>query len=125
MNLHGMVRGAITTVNPDIAATYRRSTGNTPDGAGNQAPQYASDVPVMIQVQPLSQAQLQHIDFLGLQGVLRSVYVFGLADGVVRPIQQGGDLLTFDSGRGLQTWLIVACDEQWPDWAHVTVSLQQ
>lgn len=125
MNLHAAVRSSITTVNPDIAATYRRSTGNTPDGAGNQSPVYAPAVPVSVQVQPLTGRQLEHADFMGLQGVLRAVYLYGLGDAVVRPLQLGGDVLTFDQGHGVQTWLVVACDEQWPDWARLTVALQQ
>jgi hypothetical protein len=102
----------------------KQSTGNTVDDAGNQVPGY-SCVPVTIQVQPLSTGQLAHVDFMGIQGVLRAVYLFGLAQGVVRPLQKGGDLLSFDSGYGTQTWLIVAVDEQWPDWARATVVLQQ
>jgi hypothetical protein len=124
MNLHGLVRGAINAVNPDTAATLKQSSGNTVDAAGNQVPGYSS-LGVTIQVQPLSTGQLAHTDFLGIQGVLRAVYLFGLARGVVRPLQIGGDLLSFDSGMGLQTWLVVAVDEQWPDWARATVVLQQ
>lgn len=127
MNLHGMVRGAITTINPDITASFQRSTGNTVGADFSQTPTYATAVPVRIQSQALSGKDLRHAEFLNLQGVLRTVYMYGNTQGVVRPSQQGGDLLAFPLVPGGQTlnWLVVEVGETWPDWCKVTVCLQQ
>jgi hypothetical protein len=126
MNLHGIVRGAITTVNKDVTAMWSKSTGNTPNADFSQTPTYATAVPIQIQHQALSGGDLKHADALGLQGILRTVYMYGNKQGVVRPSQQGGDLLTFPlvpNGPTLN-WLVVEVGETWPDWCKVTVCLQ-
>lgn len=126
MNLHGIVRRAITTVNPDIAASFERSTGYAVDVNHKQVPGYAAAVPVRIQSQALSGGMLKHTDNLNLQGVLRSVYMFGNTQGVVRPTAEGGDLLTFKlvPGSADSIWKVVEVVETWPDWSHVIVCLQ-
>src|ERR1700679_3872036 len=116
MNLHGTVRGAITSINPDKAAQFFASTGpGTPDPSGNVAPTFAAAVPVCVQVQPLSKQDLRHIETLNIQGVFRSIFMFGNPQSVVRPNQQGGDLLTFTQfqGQGVSTWLTIAADGPW------------
>lgn len=127
MNLHGIVRGAITSVNPDITAMFQRSTGNTVSAAGKQVPTYATAVPVQIQAQATDGDDLKHIEALNIQGVFRAVYMYGNTQGVVRPNQKGGDLLQFEQtpGSGQQTWLVVKVTETWPDWSRVLVCLQQ
>lgn len=126
MNLHGIVRGAITSVNPDILAVFRQSTGNTVDAAGNQAPQF-TDVPdVLIQVQAAEAEDLTHINNFNQEGVYRAVYMYGNTQGVVRPNQKGGDILQFPQtpDAAVQDWLVAKVSETWPDWSKVTVCLQ-
>lgn len=127
MNLHGTVRGAITSVNPDIVAGYQRSTGAASNADYSQTPTYETSIPVRIQHQALDGGDLKHADALGLQGVLRTVYMYGNTQGVVRAGQQGGDILTFPlvPNGPLLTWLVVDVGETWPDWCRVTVCLQQ
>jgi hypothetical protein len=131
MNLHGIVRGAIGSVNPDITAQFQASTGpSAPDAAGNITPTYAAAVPVRCQVQPLSRGDLRQVESLNLQGVFRTIFMFGNTQGVVRVNQQGGDLLTFPQfqGQGASTWLIVSVDGPWNvedgGWTKVIVCLQ-
>lgn len=126
MNLHGIVRGAITTVNPDVTAMWSQSTGNTVNADFSQTPAYATAVPIRIQHQALTGGPLRHADALGLQGVLRTVYCYGNKQGVVREAQKGGDLLTFPlvpNGPTLN-WLVVEVTETWPDWSCVIACLQ-
>ena len=126
MNLHGIVRGAITSVNPDVPATLRRSTGTyttAPDG--KRTPGYVDTAGVMVQVQGLSAKDIQHMDALNIQGVLRSVHLNGDWQGVVRPLGQGGDLFRFSNPAGvMQWWLVVNVMETWPVWCRVIVALQ-
>lgn len=125
MNLHGIVRGAITTVNPDISATLLRSDGYITAPGGKQVPKFLS-FSGKIQVQGVSAKDLEHIDFLNIQGVLRLVYLYGNWAGVVRADQKGGDIMKFAQipGAAIQDWRVVNIKETWPDWCSVIVQLQ-
>lgn len=126
MNLHGIVRGAITTVNPDLLVPYYRSAGYGKDSTFAQTPQYAAPVNVPIQVQALTGRWLQHRDLLDIQGVLRSVHMYGNTQGIVRADKKGGDLLYFPQVPGGQSyfWKVAAVLETWPDWCHLAVVMQ-
>lgn len=117
MNLHGIVRDAITTVNPDMIGQLGISTGYVTDNDGTQLPQYDWYDNQLLQVQPVAQKDLQHLDGLNIQGTMRSVHCYGQREGIARLRSKGGDLLRF----GGSTWLIVSVAEQWPDWAKVIV----
>lgn len=125
MNLHGIVRGAITSVNPDINATLLRSNGYTTDEAGMQVPEFLR-FNGKIQVQGVSASDMRNTDYLNIQGVLRAVYLRGNWAGVVRADKKGGDILKFAQvpGTAIQDWKIVAVKETWPDWSSVIVWLQ-
>lgn len=130
MNLHAIVRGAITTVNPDYLGIWQESAGFTQDATGRPIPAYTTHANVGMQVQALSGKDLLHEAFQSMQGVKRAVYLFGNVQGVVRPDVKGGDLLLFPENRGdpNRTWLVVAVLETWsPDaagWSRVGVVLQ-
>jgi len=115
MNLHGIVRGAINSVNPDRVVTYIASTGATTNTDFSQSPGYAPPIQVRAQIQPLGRDELRQIEKLNLTGVFRTVYLFGDAQGIVRVLAQGGDLLQFAPFQGLavQNWKIIAVDGPW------------
>lgn len=125
MNLHGVVRGAITSVNPDIQATLLRSNGYTTTASGKQVPAYTT-LTGPIQVQGVSAKDLEHTDFLNIQGILRTVYIKGNWAGVIRIDQRGGDIMKFPQvpGAVVQDWLVVSVKETWPNWCSVIVCLQ-
>lgn len=130
MNLHGTVRGAITSVNPDTTAQYLASTGATSNADYSQTPGYAAAIPVRCQVQPMSRGDLQLVERLNLQGVFRSTFMFGNPQSVVRVQAKGGDLLKFSpfGAEGVQTWKIVSVDGPWNvesgGWTKIIVQLQ-
>jgi hypothetical protein len=129
MNLHGIVRAAINTVNPDILGTWRESTGSTTDAAGRQVPNYTDHPDTLMQVQALSGRDLRHTDFLSLQGIKRAVYLFPTVQGISSPQAKGGDLLQFPmvTGGPILRWLVVVELEQWSPngtWCKVGVVLQ-
>lgn len=132
LNLHGEVRAAIGSVNPDTLATYLKSTGFTVDSTGKQVPGYASPTtPFGVQVQAASAEDLQHTQYANQEGVYRSVFMFGNTQGVVRVDAKGGDLLKFPQffGGSDQTWLVIAVKESWGNvggggWSNVIVALQ-
>lgn len=121
MDLYGITRSAIATINPLTSATLTASTGYTTAANGKQAETYAAPVAQMIQVQDLSTSDLRQVSGLNLQSNLQKVYMEGQWNGVVRPVGEGGDLLNFNG----QNWLIVHVLEQWADWTCVVVCLQK
>ena len=131
-NLHGLVRGAINSVNPDIAGQWLVSTGNAVDDAGKSTPSYAAAVPVKLQVQAVTGQDLRKYAFLQAQGVYRAVYMYANPDAINRVESKGGDLLLFKQypTGAVRTWLITKVDEPWTAgngnlaWSRVIVTLQ-
>lgn len=120
MNLHQIVRGPITRVNPDVPGVLRVYTGRTVLPGGKPAPDY-SDLDVTVQMQSLSSTDLKQVDAINIQGILQSAYLNGNFNGVNRPEQKGGDMLIV----GGKTWLVVKVAELYPDWCHLIVNLQR
>jgi hypothetical protein len=110
MNLHAIVRGAITAINPDIDGTIEHSTGYTTALDGRQVPAYSSPQAIRIQLQALQLNELKLLDGLNIQGDKSGMYLFGDAQGVVRPDAQGGDLITLFNGNKYLVTLIL---EDW------------
>ena len=123
MNLRGMANGVTRSINPNIPATLKRSVGYVTDAAGKRIPQF-QEFTGTIQVQPMGTGDLQHAEFLNLQGVLRAVYIHGNWAGVVRGDAKGGDVLIFSEAGENKTWHVVSVVEAWPDWTKVIVCLQ-
>lgn len=131
MNLHGIVRGAINSVNPDKTALYLASTGNTVNADYSQSPSYAAGVPVRIQIQPLGKEELRHLERLNMQGVYRTIYMYGNTQGIVRVLALGGDLIQFApfQGQAVQNWKVVgpisgAWNVEYNGWTKILVCLQ-
>jgi hypothetical protein len=131
-NLHGLVRGAINSVNPDINGQWLVSTGNTVGPSGKSTPSYATPVPMMLQIQGVRGSDLKKYSFLQANGVYRAVYMFGNPDAINRLVQKGADLLTFPQypAGPACTWLVSAIDEPWTSgngnlaWTRLIVTLQ-
>lgn len=125
MNLRSIANSIITSVNPNIKAIWRRSNGYVTGSDGKRAPAYI-DTNVEIQTQALSANTLEFVQGLNIQGVMRLVYMYGNAQGIVKPDERGGDILIFPQTQGqpAQKWKIVTVVETWPDWSHVVVVLQ-
>lgn len=125
MNLHSVVRGAIQIINPDTTATLLRSTGYATDAASKQIPTYDT-LSGPAQIQACSGKDIDRVNFLALQGIFRTVYLYGNWMGIVRTDKKGGDILKFAQvpGAAIQDWKIVMVKETWPDWCSVIVQLQ-
>jgi len=121
MNLHGIVRAAIGTVNPHQPVILRRSAGYTTSPSGRQVPAYEAPVTVRGQVQSMTTKDLRQLEALNVQNSEVAIYLDGFLDGVVRMSQKGGDLIETQDGK---VWLTTNVLEQWPDWVKVAVTLQ-
>lgn len=127
INVHAAANNAVQAVNPDTLGTFYQSTGFTINAAKKQVPSYAAGVPnVPMQVQGVAARDLRHLEKLNVQGLTRSVHMYGDTQGVVRISQKGGDLLYFkDTPAGtLRVWKVVKVMETWADWCRVIVAMQ-
>ena len=152
LNLHSVVRQAIQSVNADVNGAWLPALGYTVSADGGQLPTYRPPLEVQLQVQPPTTRDLQHINFLNLQGVIRTVFMYSNPRAIDRVSAQGGDLLMFmqsqpqflrdSSGQVVldsnsqpvlisspnDCWLVAAIDEWWdvssPGWTKLYAVLQ-
>ena len=126
MNLRQLANGVTQNINPNISATWIQSTGYTTAVDGKRTPITSSST-IQIQAQGLSASDMRHVDALNIEGVVRSVHMYGNVQGVVRADQKGGDILQFPEipGGTVKNWLIVQVMETWPEWSRVLVVLQK
>lgn len=110
MNLHNIVAGCISSINPWITGSYQQSTGTVTDANYVQQPAYASPIDIQIQMQALAYTDLHQVSGLNLNGEIRAMYCTGLFEGVSRPENRGGDLITLSDG---SIWLTVHVLENW------------
>lgn len=120
MNLHGMVRGVIQSVNPDIPVTVYPSAGSTENDAGRPVPAYGTPIATTGQKQPLSGRDIERFNQQNIQGVTCKMHLNGNYEGLFRVLGKGGDLLEF----GGQKYLVSSVMERWPDWCCVALTLQ-
>ena len=104
MNLHKIANAAIRRVNPNIPAVLKKYAGETTEVGRKKVPSYLPDQDVIIQLQPLSKEDLQHIDGMNLQGLIKAIYVNGNYFSVQREMEQGGDIFVING----EQWLVVA-----------------
>ena len=127
MNMHGIVAAFVGSVNPQITASLKASTGYTQNASYAQVPSYAAPVDVLVQCQALTYGDLRQLDALNIQGERRALYMPGPSwQQVSRVDVQGGDLIRFPEWPGApeRVWLLAHVLEKWPDWVKVAVTLQ-
>lgn len=130
LNLHSAVRQVIPALNADITAYWYQSKGCLIGSDGRQQPAYQPAVTVQAQIQPPSGRDLKHIEYLQLQGVIRTVWMFSDPQAIVRVNAAGGDLLLFPQWAGApnDTWLVAQMQESWNvdggGWSKVFAVLQ-
>jgi hypothetical protein len=121
MNLHAIVRSAISIVNPYVTAILYISTGFTTNADGSRTPTYTTTT-LSVQVQAVTEGDLKHVSAnnQGIQSVLRSVWLDGNWNGIIKADQTGGDFIEFGGYR----WKVIQVMEAWTEWTHVIVSQQ-
>ena len=126
INVRALANAAVQQVNPNITGAWVQSTGGYTTNADGSRVAATTSTSVQMQVQATSGKDLAHTDGLNVQGVLRTVVMYGNVQGVVRADQQGGDVLQFPEvpGGPTRNWRVVSVMETWPTWARVIVALQ-
>lgn len=124
-NLRAIANAAITTVNPNKQATVMQNVGNTQAANFKRTPVYTTTDNVQMQVQGVKAKDLIHLQSQNIQGILRSVHLFGYWQGLNRDANGGGDKMIFDDEAGIsRTWLVVWVYENYPTWSRVIVAQQ-
>ena len=117
-NLHGVVRGAIQAVNPDIPGTVYVSTGYT-NTRGILTPTY-NPVPANLQIQAKAHDPVKRERGLSYTTDYLTIYAFGDFSDLERPDNKGGDIVNFNN-----MWYYIAqVTEWWPDWSAFDVARQ-
>ena len=95
MNLHALVRGAITAVNPDQTVILLQSAGQTVSDY-QQRPVWQPACVVKAQVQPTPDKALQWLLQTRQDSIWRDCYLYGPVRGLERATTRGGDMLYFE-----------------------------
>jgi hypothetical protein len=111
MNLHNLVSPFVSAINPSVPVTLSLSDGTyTTNPDFSKTPNYTVVTGVMAQIQSLTYKDLKQIEGLNIQGSARAIYLTGDVEGVVRVLNKGGDLITFQDGT---VWLVNMVLENW------------
>ncbi|WP_418872175.1 hypothetical protein [Sutterella wadsworthensis] len=126
LNLHSIVRGAISSVHPDISATLYRSVGDYgEDDQGDPVQLFAAGVPVKAQLQSLGSDVVQRVEDISMAATLRKMYLFAdtKAWSMFRPLSKTGDYIKDETGC---LWLVNAVIEDFTrsGWVCLQVQMQ-
>ena len=111
IDLHDLVRGAITAVHPDAAVTVLLPLPFTVDQYGEQQPQYQAAVTMTAQSQPTPEKAVQFLRMQRENSIWRDFYFYGLVPGLSRADEWGGALLYWAG----YEWLVDQVLEDWAD----------
>ncbi len=130
LNLRNIANSVTRTVNPNVWATIRHSTGYTTGDDGTQVPSF-TEFAVPVQVQPITTGDIQKLEALNIQGVHRAIYVSAEVEAQIRVDKQGGDQIVFPAGvmpednDSPTTWIVTAVLEVFGNrWRKIAVTLQ-
>lgn len=126
INLHNVVRAAITSIHPDEECVLYQSVGQK-NIKGVVKPVYNAPLTIKANIQPLDADALKHLESLnmtpqGEQAFLYSDDALPVAGQKRLPITRNGDIIQ----RGDTWWLITSVleDWTWDGWANVTINQQ-
>lgn len=126
INLHGLVRSAITTLHPDETVTLRQSVGQR-NVRGRVTSVYGPAQVVRAQIQSLGQDDLAQSEATSNTRIDRKAYLYAPdaalpPQGIVRPLGRTGDMLRRADGTW---WLVTAMIEDFTASGWVCVGITQ
>lgn len=132
IRLRSMANRVTSGINPNVPAMLLVSTGYTTNTAGLQEPSYASPAGVSVQVQALTQKELQHLDKLNITNGQAGVFIDRQLNSANRTTGSGGDVFQFADDAAIPAdlriseWLVVAVLEGWPGsgWCRAAITRQ-
>lgn len=131
MNLHQIVRGAISSINPETTVTIKRFSDYTVDEYGritNSYTTYRPDVTTSLsvitsaQIQPVSSEKLEHLYNYNSSNTYARMFVNGEEHGLSEALSTNGDIVIIDN----KIWKIVEVSGLWnkSGWNEVIICLQ-
>ena len=129
LNLHAIVRNAVSVLQPEEDVLLVQSSGNTNE-RGVIVPAYAEAASVCARIQSAANDDLKAMEETPRTEISRKAYLFsatpsGLVPaGIIRPLTRGGDLLR----RADKTWWLVTAvmeDFSASGWVSVGITLQE
>lgn len=126
INLHNVVRSAITSIHPDENCILYKSLGQR-NVKGKVVPVYAEPQSVMASFQPLDTDALRHFDAMNQTPCSEQVFLYSEDIGVSGqhrlPITRTGDIIQREDNT---YWLVIKVleDWTWDGWANVGVDRQ-
>jgi hypothetical protein len=129
LNMHGIVRGLIAALHPEVPAMLYQSIGQKTEAGGKVKSLYAPGRPVTVQAQTESPAELFHAGRVNQCGHSRKFYLHSgdcpaaKVQGGFRPLSRNGDMLRLEDG---SWWLVDGMIEDFTrsGWACVRATLQ-
>jgi len=124
INIRGIVRAGINSINPDISIVILQSDGFTVIPGGIQVPAYLDAVGETGQLQPVPSEELKHINDYNSSSVYYDLYIDGDWHSLNRADEKGGDLIYFD---GFE-WLVISRPEAYSltsNWTKVRIVQQK
>lgn len=119
LNMHRLVKGAISKVNPYVPALIKKNIGQTVDKFGDTHPKYEY-IQMDVQKQEVSQEEIREWNAQGVQGIFAKIYTDGNWLGVNRQAQTGQNFFIIDG----EEWMVIAVPEMYTDWTKVICCLQ-
>lgn len=131
MNLHKIVRNAISSVNPETRVTIKKFSSFEVDEAGkviNKYNSYNPDVDLNInlsvkaQIQPIAGEKLEHLYNYNSSNIYVKMFINGEEHGLSEALSTNGDIVIFDD----KVWKIVEVSALWKKsgWNEVILCLQ-
>lgn len=127
INLHNVVRSAITAVHPDETVTLYQSAGQR-NVKGEIVSVYSEPKEIKANFQPLDSDALKHVEVIGNTPISEQVFLYSDAPMPVAgqqrvPITRTGDIIKRSDGT---YWLVTVVleDWTWDGWCNVGVHVQ-
>lgn len=122
INLHNVVRMAISAINPDQVVRIKRVIGY--DNSGTYAvPVYSEVQEVQAQIQPMPSQDIQFINNYNSSSIYKTMYLNGNWTGLNRVLGTGGDVIEWDNKK----WYVTSVPEDYSPtvgWTKIIVVAQ-
>lgn len=123
INLHQVVRGAITALHPDESVSLVQSVGQA-NIAGRIVPQYAAPLTLLAQIQSMGSDELAHLEKTDSTKIYRKAWLNEPAErpvaGIIRELARNGDFIQRQDG---SWWLITAVMDDFSRSGWVSVAI--
>lgn len=109
VNLHNLVRSAISSINPDQTVQIKKFIRQEHQPGGIDIPVYSDPITVVAQAQPVASDEIQHINNYVSSSKYENLWITGNWQGLNRRSETGGDIIIWNG----HNWYIDDVAEDW------------